>query len=163
MQCTPLHCILHILRFIRPSSRKGNRLPRTTAAANGSDDQILATPDFLAGVEDLRASSCEKFNEVVKDSPQVYYQSVMSRMACASSAGFPLNLGYLLSKKYEGANDGLVSVTSAQWGEFRELISTKRQGVSHGDMIDLMRRNIKGFDVSEFYVKLFEDLKNKGF
>ena len=122
-----------------------------------------ATPDFLAGVEDLRASSCEKFNEVVKDSPQVYYQSVMSRMACASSAGFPLNLGYLLSKKYEGANDGLVSVTSAQWGEFRELISTKRQGVSHGDMIDLMRRNIKGFDVSEFYVKLFEDLKNKGF
>ena len=122
-----------------------------------------ATPDFLAGVQDLTASACVRFNEEVKDSELVYYQSVMSKMSCASSAGFPLNLGYLLSKKYEGANDGLVSVSSAQWGEYLGLISVKRQGVSHGDMIDLMRRNIKGFDVSEFYVKLFEELRNKGF
>ncbi|MBQ7774833.1 MAG: triacylglycerol lipase [Lachnospiraceae bacterium] len=120
-------------------------------------------PDFLAGVSDLTACACAAFNEEVKDSPQVYYQSVMSRMSSVQSAGFPLNLGYLLSKKYEGANDGLVSVTSAQWGEFMGVISAKHQGVSHGDMIDLMRRNIKGFDVSEFYVKLFEELKRKGF
>lgn len=120
-------------------------------------------PDFLAGVRDLTACSCAAFNEKVKDCPQVYYQSSMSRMSSVGSAGFPLNVGYLLSKKYEGANDGLVSVSSAQWGNFLGLISAGRQGVSHGDMIDLMRRNIKGFDVSEFYVKLFEDLKDKGF
>ncbi len=120
-------------------------------------------PAFLAGVQDLTAASCRKFNETVKDSPLVYYQSVMSKMSGVGSAGFPLNLGYLLSKKYEGANDGLVSVTSAKWGNFLGLISAKKQGVSHGDMIDLMRRNINGFDVSEFYVKVFEDLKNRGF
>ncbi len=120
-------------------------------------------PDFLAGVRDLTACSCAAFNEKVKDCPQVYYQSSMSRMAGVHSAGFPLNVGYLLSKKYEGANDGLVSVSSAQWGNYLGLISAKGQGISHGDMIDLMRRNIKGFDVSEFYVKLFEDLKDKGF
>ncbi len=120
-------------------------------------------PGFLAGVQDLTAASCKKFNEEVKDSPAVYYQSVMSKMSNVRSAGFPLNLGYLLSKKYEGANDGLVSVTSAQWGNYLGLISAKKQGVSHGDMIDLMRRNIKDFDVSEFYVKLFEELKKKGF
>lgn len=120
-------------------------------------------PDFLAGVRDLTATSCATFNEEVKDSTKVYYQSTMSCMASAGSAGFPLNVGYLLSKKYEGSNDGLVSVTSAQWGDFLGLVSARRQGVSHGDMIDLMRRNIKDFDVSEFYVKLFEDLKDKGF
>ena len=120
-------------------------------------------PDFLGGVKDLTASACRSFNEVVKDSPKVYYQSVMSKMASVSSAGFPLNLGYLLSKKYEGENDGLVSVSSAQWGEYLGLISTKKQGVSHADMIDLMRQNRKGFDVSEFYVKLLEELKKKGF
>lgn len=120
-------------------------------------------PDFLAGVRDLTAGACATFNEEVKDSPQVYYQSVMSQMTNVRSAGFPLNLGYLLSKKYEGANDGLVSVSSAKWGKFIGLISVKKQGVSHGDMIDLMRRNIKDFDVGEFYVKLFEDLKKRGF
>ena len=120
-------------------------------------------PDFLGGVQDLTACACARFNEEVKDSPQVYYQSVMSKMASVNSAGFPLNLGYLLSKKYEGANDGLVSVESAQWGEYLGLLSVKKQGISHGDMIDLMRRNIKGFDVCEFYVNVLEDLKKKGF
>lgn len=120
-------------------------------------------PDFLGGVKDLTASACRSFNEVVKDSPMVYYQSVMSKMASVNSAGFPLNLGYLLSKKYEGANDGLVSVKSAGWGELLGVISTKKQGVSHADMIDLTRQNRKGFDVLEFYVKLLEELKKKGF
>ncbi len=121
------------------------------------------TPDFLAGVQDLTAASCASFNVRVPDSPGVYYQSVMSRMHSVKSAGFPLNLSYLLSKKYEGQNDGLVSVSSAAWGEFMGVLSAGKKGISHGDMIDLMHRNIKGFDVSEFYVQLFAGLKEKGF
>ena len=38
-----------------------------------------------------------------------------------------------------------------------------KRGISHGDMIDLFRENIDGFDVREFYVDLVKDLKNKGF
>ena len=30
-------------------------------------------------------------------------------------------------------------------------------------MIDLVRENIDGFDVREFYVQLVADLKNRGF
>lgn len=37
------------------------------------------------------------------------------------------------------------------------------RGISHGDMIDLNRENIPGFDVTEFYVQLVSELKNRGF
>lgn len=120
-------------------------------------------PDFLAGVKDLTASACASFNENVPDSPQVYYQSSMSKMHSARSAGFPLNLGYLLIKKYEGENDGLVSVSSAVYGHYLGLVSAGRKGISHGDMIDLTHQNIKGFDVAEFYVQIFAGLKKQGF
>lgn len=120
-------------------------------------------PDFLGGVKDLTASSCKVFNEQVKDSPKVYYQSTMSKMHSAMSAGFPLNIGYLLVKKYEGDNDGLVSVPSAVWGNYLGLSTAGKKGISHGDMIDLTRKNIKGFDVSEFYVQIIAKLKDMGF
>lgn len=120
-------------------------------------------PDFLAGVKDLTAGACTAFNEKVPDSPNVYYQSSMSKMQSAKSAGFPLNLGYLLNKKYEGENDGLVSVSSAIYGNYLGLVSAGRRGISHGDMIDLTHENIQGFDVAEFYVQIFAGLKEKGF
>lgn len=122
-----------------------------------------STPDFLAGVQDLTAASCAVFNRETPDMPNVYYQSVTSKMRSVTSAGFPLNLGYLLSKKYEGDNDGLVSTSSAIWSNYMGLLSAGRKGISHGDMIDLTHKNIKGFDVSEFYVLLFAGLKKRGF
>lgn len=120
-------------------------------------------PDFLGGVKDLTAASCKVFNEQVKDSPMVYYQSSMSKMRSARSAGFPLSLGYLLVKKHEGDNDGLVSIASARWGNDLGLLTAGKKGISHGDMIDLTRKNIKDFDVSEFYVQIIAKLKAMGF
>lgn len=120
-------------------------------------------PDFLAGVTDLTAGACARFNEEVTDAPGVYYQSIMSKMRNFTSAFFPLSLSYLLAKKYEGENDGLVSVSSAVWGNYLGLLSAGRKGISHADMIDLTHKDIKGFDVSEFYVGLFAGLKEKGF
>lgn len=122
-----------------------------------------STPDFLAGVQDLTAASCAVFNSQTPDMPQVFYQSVASKMHSVRSAGFPLNLGYLLCKKYEGDNDGLVSVSSAIWSNYMGLLHAGKKGISHGDMIDLTHRNIKGFDVCEFYVLLFAGLKKHGF
>lgn len=122
-----------------------------------------SSPDFLAGVTDLTAAACATFNETVPDAPGVCYQSVMSRMRSFRSAGFPLNLGYLLVKKYEGENDGLVSVSSSVWGSYLGLLTAGKKGISHGDMIDLTHKNIKGFSVGEFYVQLFAGLKEKGF
>ncbi len=123
-----------------------------------------SNPDFLSAVRDLTASACDQLNQKLPDHPDVYYQSVGSQMNCASSGRFPLNMAYPLVKHFDGANDGLVSVESARFGEHFTLLTTpKGRGISHGDMIDLNRENILGFDVREFYVHLVCDLKEKGF
>lgn len=121
-------------------------------------------PDFLAGVVDLTAAKCAQFNKDTPDMPDVLYQSVMSTMRRASSASFPLNLTWLLVKKYDKEpNDGLVALSSAAWGEYLgNLTVPHRRGLSHGDVIDLMRENIPGFDVREFYVGLVKGLEERG-
>ncbi len=84
-------------------------------------------------------------------------------MSGVLSAGFPLNIGYVALRHSEGENDGFVSVTSSKWGDFIDCYTVKRRrGVSHGDMIDLMRKNISGFDVRECYVGIVKELKAKG-
>lgn len=121
-------------------------------------------PDFIAAVYDLTASSCEKRNADVPDAKGVYYQSVGSKLSKASGGRFPLNLSYDLVKHFDGYNDGLVGEKSFEWGEnYRFLTNKYKRGISHGDMIDLNRDNIKGFDVREFYVELVAELKQKGY
>ena len=120
-------------------------------------------PDFLAGVHDLSAVRAKSYDEEMPDSPDVSYRSSMSVMSSAGSAGIPLNIGYMLIKKLNGANDGLVWEESAKHGDF-ELVSNKhKRGISHGDVIDLFRENIDGYDVREYYVSLVRNLKNQGY
>ena len=121
-------------------------------------------PDFIEAVQDLTASSCTRLNTILPDNPQVYYQSVGTKMNRALSGRFPLNMVYPMVKHFDGANDGLVSVDSMKWGSnFIYLTVPEGRGISHGDMIDLNRENIPGFDVREFYVKLVHELKERGF
>lgn len=121
-------------------------------------------PDFIAAVRDLTASACEYFNKEVIDSPKVYYQSTASKQNRAASGKFPLNFSYPIVKHFDGVNDGLVSKESAEWGEKFTYITTKyKRGISHADVIDLTRENLKDFDVREFYVNLVSDLRVKGF
>ena len=120
-------------------------------------------PDFIAAVTDLTASHCKAMNEIMSDAPGVYYQSVGSKMNRAGSGKFPLNIAYPLVRHFDGENDGLVSVSSAQWGEKFTMVSIDgSRGISHADVIDLNRENISGFDVREFYVSLVGDLKTRG-
>jgi len=121
-------------------------------------------PDFIAAVTDLTASSCERFNNEIFDASGVYYKSVGSKMNQASSGRFPLNFSHHLVKYFDGANDGLVGEKSFMWGNDYEFLTINgKRGISHGDVIDLNRENIKGFDVREYYVKLVNSLKEKGF
>ena len=108
--------------------------------------------------------SSQQINAVCPDMPGVYYQSVGSKAKKATGSKFPLNLSYHLVKHFDGENDGLVSVDSMKWGEsFTRLTPKGRRGITHGDVIDLNRENIKDFDVRVFYIVLVNDLKNKGF
>ncbi|MDE6731497.1 MAG: triacylglycerol lipase [Oscillospiraceae bacterium] len=123
-----------------------------------------ASPDFMSAVKCLTNSYCEEFNKEVIDDPEVMYQSFGSKATNRRSGHFPLNISYPVVKKYDGDNDGLVALSSAPWGEkFTPLIPKSKHGITHADMIDLNRANIKGFDVREFYVQLVSELKERGF
>jgi triacylglycerol lipase len=121
-------------------------------------------PDFLAAVTDLTESACLARNQATPDAPGVVYESVMSYCKKAQHGKFPLNMTYPIVKHFDGLNDGLVSVESAKWGKKFTLLEPKgKRGISHGDVVDLNRENIRGFDVREFYVKLAADLKRRGY
>lgn len=144
-----------------PESKK-QALARTynKAAKKLGDDH----PDFLAAVSDLTSEKCKERNEIVKDSKEVYYQSFGSKLNKSISGRFPLNFTYHLVKYFDGPNDGLVGEKSFAWGEaYQCLTVTRTRGISHGDMIDLNKENIPGFDVREFFVQVVAELKRKGF
>ncbi len=120
-------------------------------------------PDFMAAVNDLTADTCKKMDSGFGIPEGIFCQSVGSKLNKATNGKFPLNFTYNLVKYFDGPNDGLVSETSFEWGEKYTFITTDgKRGVCHGDMIDLNRENIDGFDVREFYVSLVADLKNRG-
>lgn len=121
------------------------------------------SPDFLAAVRDLTAEKCEKFDKTHPIPENIFCRSVGSVLTHPSGGKFPLNFTYRLAKYFDGKNDGLVSVSSCEWGGCHRLLEpTGDRGISHGDVIDLNRENIPGFDVREFYVELVSELKNKG-
>ena len=121
-------------------------------------------PDFLGGIRDLTVESATLFNQNVPNKEGILYQSVMSQMRKPGSGKFPLNMSYRVIRKVQGsANDGLVPVESARWGrDLGILRASGKRGISHGDMIDLNRENIPGFNVREFYVSVIAGLKQNG-
>ncbi len=126
-------------------------------------------PDFQRVCEEFSTSHLETFNAQNPDAPGVFYQSAAGVMKHPfsdinlSTANFVLN-------RIEGENDGLVSVESATWGErCIRMCGSTRRGISHLDEIDFRRapfsRKTKyGIrDITDFYVELAHDLKNRGF
>ena len=121
------------------------------------------TPDFLAAVGDLTAEACQKRNELLTFPEGIFAQSIGSVMEQPHKGRFPLNLSYRYVKNYDGENDGLVGESSFAWGEKYTLLRSKgTRGISHGDVIDLNRENIRDFDVRAFYSELVSDLRNRG-
>jgi triacylglycerol lipase len=99
----------------------------------------------------------------MKTPEEVYCQSVGSILKRATHGKFPLIFTYQLVKEFDGPNDGLVGWESFQWGENYHLLEpTGNRGISHGDVIDMNRENIPGFDVREYYVGLVSDLRKRG-
>ena len=147
-----------------------NKIPRgicffiARAYNNALKQMGDSSPDFLAAITDLTAGACTERNKSTPNAANVLYESVMSYCIKAKSGKFPLNVSYPIVKRYDGKNDGLVSVESARWGENFTLLGPRgKRGISHGDMIDLNRENIEDFDVREFYVSLVSSLKSRGY
>jgi triacylglycerol lipase len=153
-----------------PSMRKlVERVPQKAIHYVNKNYETLYTilgdenPDFLNGLVGITDTECAALNAQMPDDPAVYYQSVGAKMRSSKGAIFPLSLGYSIIKNDEGENDGLVAVDSMIWGNYLGTVSPSgQQGISHGDMVDLTRKNIEGFDVCEFYVELVSKLKERG-
>ncbi len=121
------------------------------------------SPDFYTSTRQFSTEESARFNAETPDDPRVYYQSYASRMKYPWSH-LLLAVPFCMIRPLEGENDGLVSTESARWGEFRGVFRNERvRGISHGDMIDLKRQDYKGFDVTEAYVQIVAELKEKGF
>ncbi|MCM1487376.1 MAG: triacylglycerol lipase [Firmicutes bacterium] len=149
----------YLLTKLPQKMQQSVALTYNTAAAKLGDQ----APDFMAAVSDLRADKCGKYDQELTVPDTVYKQSVGSLLKYAAGGRFPLNFTYNMVKYFDGPNDGLVSEPAFKYGEKYTLITpTGMRGISHGDMIDLNRENIKGFDVREFYVQLVKELKDKG-
>ena len=131
-------------------------------------------PDFTTTCQQWTTSNMSRFNENNPDSPKVYYQSFAAVMSSPFS-DILMSVPNLFTRGIDGANDGIVPVTSAEWGIYRgELRGDRRRGVSHVDVVDLRRRNVSGrydglSDSGEFsdtrvvYVNIAAELKLMGF
>ena len=120
-------------------------------------------PDFYTASRQFSTYHSKKFNEEVKNVDGVYYQSYATVVKNMFS-DYVVTIPYILVKLTEGENDGLVSINSAKWGEFKGVLRNNHsRGISHGDIIDLRREDYKGFDVIEKYVEVVSELKDKGY
>ena len=122
-------------------------------------------PNSLANVADLtRSHMINTFNPNTPDIKGIYYQSWAGKIVYASSSVI-LEPTWLIMLPYEGANDGLVSVTSAQWGTFRGIMAGNVlcPGVDHLTAINQLFGITPGFDALGFYTSLVSDLRAKGY
>lgn len=160
----PILALLFFIVFLLLNNATDG-LKKKVAASYNKAASLLGdtTPDFLAAVNNLTSEFCKDFDSRTQTPQNIYCQSVGSVMHGAATGKFPLNLSHEFVKHYDGANDGLVGVDSFKWSENYTLLDLPlKRGISHGDMIDLNRENIKGFDVREFYVKIVSQLKSMG-
>ena len=121
-------------------------------------------PDFMAAVIDLTTTECIKRDKELGIPEGIFCQSIGSIQNRSRSGRFPMNLTEPYVKKYDGNNDGLVGKDSFPFGSrFILLEMDGPRGITHTDMTDLHREDVKGFDVREFYVGLVSDLQSRGF
>jgi triacylglycerol lipase len=122
-------------------------VPGTDCGTNGTQE----TTWWMKGV----------FNPNVPDMAGVYYQSYGAN--CSTAIGgqllTPLWLAIL---PFEGTNDGLVSVSSAKWGNYRGTL-TGWFGVNHMSEVGLLELPVLGYDPPTQFVNIAADLKAKGY
>jgi len=126
-------------------------------------------PDFYAGIKSLDTNYMREFNKKNPDKAGVYYQSFAGELPSGAN---DVILAATRSAIYnnEGPNDGMVSVESAKWTNFRGVLrGSAGRGVSHLDEVDFRRSDVAiepllgAKTVRDFYAALAADLKQKGY
>jgi triacylglycerol lipase len=116
-------------------------------------------PDIYTAGYSLTTTNMEEFNRIVTMDDRVYYQSIYSIMNNAKDdLLFSSSYNYII--KEIGENDGLVSEYSARWGN---NITKIEGGISHAQIIDIMRKERFDMKIPNIYLRIVNDLGNKGF
>ncbi|PLX08065.1 MAG: hypothetical protein C0594_06215 [Marinilabiliales bacterium] len=117
-------------------------------------------PDSYKAGKQLTPEYMAEFNSKVKDEEGVYYQSYGSSIG----KDYPSKLWqkmWQIMYSEEGDNDGLVSLESCKWGEFKGSVG---DNVSHADIIGMpVFTNNHSFDTEAFILKIISDLQVLGF
>lgn len=120
--------------------------------------------------EQMTADYMSVFNTLVPDMEDVYYQSYAFDMKNRFSDA-TMSVFYGLVRRLEGPNDGLVSVESAKWGDFRGVYSGPgRYGISHPSAVDSKKREFTRkktgggvLDITDLYWDIVCRLKALGY
>lgn len=136
-------------------------LAKTIAFFINTTFRILGdkTPNMLQLGQELTQEAMERFNASTPDSPQVYYQSFSS--TAPSKKAFLRFIPYQISRYCEQDDtDGMVSVQSSQWTNYRGSIG---QSIDHFKMAGMYgtKKNLTG--VGLFYLHIIQELKTMGF
>lgn len=107
------------------------------------------------------------FNPNTPNKSGVYYQSWAAKikMMAIDARNWYFIATWPILLYYEGDNDGLVSINSAKWGNFRgtEDASWYSAGCDHLNIVDQLFGFTPGFDAPGFYVNIAKDLKSRGY
>ena len=129
-----------------------------------------SNPDFHRVCRQFTTCYMNEFNRNNADAESVYYQSYAGLMK-NSFSDFFMFVPHFVIKLVEGENDGLVTPSSAQWGNFRGVLKSRtNRGISHADEVDIRRRRLskkaeEGYisDICDFYLQIIKDLKILGY
>lgn len=117
-------------------------------------------PDSLAVCKQLQAVTDNNI-ELETLSDKVYCQSYSSTLLKGRD-DFIMGIPHFFSKRYEkSSTDGLVSVESAKFGEYRG--DCVDGSVSHSEIAGFMVKKKKKEKIYAFYLRLAEELAQKGF
>lgn len=122
---------------------------------------LLALEAFginVDGFRDCRTDTCRAFNERTPDAPGVRYFSYTASVPSSRISPL-LRRAWNILTPAEGANDGLVSVRSAVWGEVIGTLSVDHFAQTPDG---LFVRPGEHFDAVSFYSRLVEDLAHRG-
>jgi triacylglycerol lipase len=116
-------------------------------------------PDLYNINRQFTAEYMKEFNETVLMDERVYYQSIYTTMRNSFDDMMFFN-SHCYIKKVRGASDGTTSEYSAQWSG--NIIKIEG-GISHAEIVDFKKRKISGVDIPDIYIKIVNDLSEKGF
>ncbi len=115
----------------------------------------------LYGIDDLTTETAERFNQQTPDHPKVHYRSYAGkgRTGTKPTCDLLLPTHALIRKTTGEENDGLVTVTSASWGQLMGTWPADHADEIGHDLDGGVSAKPQAFDFLLEYKKIVEEIK----